>query len=79
MRLTYEQAKDVALCDYTVGVSTAIEHLGFLGFNTSFYWRVMNRGNNWEDDEKNLKTRDKLFKKLHIFKIMQKAYNEIWR
>ena len=79
MRLTLKEAESVALCDYNIGVSSAIELLARLGFNTSYYWRVMNEGDNWKNDELNLATRDKLFKKLHIFKIMQQAYSNIWR
>lgn len=79
MRFTAYMAEKVAQCDYNIGVSSAIELLARLGFNTSYYWRVMNRGDNWNNDELNLATRDKLFKKLHIFKKMQEAYNKVWR
>ena len=58
-----------------VGVSTAIERLDELGFDTSYYWDTMK--DYWQDpdeDDMNLKTRDELFRRLGITEIMERAY-----
>lgn len=78
--LNLDEAKHIALVDYNFGVSTAIERLTELGFDTSYYWQTMDAY--WDDvdkDNMNLKTRDELYKRLEISEIMKRAYNLIWR
>lgn len=75
-KLSLGEAEKIAMYDYNIGIAYAISELEKMGFNCSYYWQKMD---DIDEDNLNIKTRDELFKKLHIYKIMQKAYNNIWR
>lgn len=76
-KITLEQCKKVAEKDSNIGISAAVEELQKLGFNCSYYWDVMNKVEDVDEDNLNIKTRNKLYKKLHISKLMKKAYEKI--
>lgn len=70
---------EVASADYNWGVLFAIEVLEKYNFDCSYYWDTMkNIPKDLDTDEINLETRDKLYKKLGIYSLMQKAYKKIW-
>lgn len=82
-KFTMKQALEVAEIDCGekgVGVSSAICRLGEMGFDTSYYWNTMDKYvNDVDEDNMNIKTRDELYRRLGISKLMEKAYEKVGR
>ena len=75
-----EDAIKVAKVDYNVGICWAIYELQ-KWFDCSYYWGIMDQIEIDHDyfDEINIKTRDNLYQKLGIEKLMNKAYEIVWQ
>jgi len=77
-KFNFNDALEIARMDAQVGVLSAMELLQEKGFNCKYYFSIMNKEKNLNNDDLNLLTRDKQFKKLGIFEIMQRAYQIAW-
>lgn len=75
--MTHEQALQVAKADCYSGICFAIEKLEELGFDCDYYWETMSQVDDVDEDNLNIDTRNKLYEKLGIVDIMQRAYEEI--
>ena len=77
-KLDLELAIKVAQIDCEVGILSAMEELHKNGFNCKWYFKKMNKYEDVDEDNMNIKSRDKMYKKLGIYETMQEAYEIVW-
>lgn len=78
MILTKKQAIKVAKADYDLGIIFAVDLLANFGFDCSYYYEAIAKHDcDIDDDDFNIKTRNNLFKRLGIEKLMTLAYDKI--
>lgn len=77
-KISFELAKEIATIDCEIGILSAMEELHRNGFNCKWYFKKMRKYEDVDQDNMNIKTRDKMFKKLGIYETMQIAYESVW-
>ena len=78
--INFAMALEIAECDYSDGILSAMEMLSKFGVNTSYYFNTMSNieYEDIDNDNLNINTRDKQYELLGIKDLMEFAYSIIW-